>query len=85
MLAIPKTWPQYWALGSERYCCERNANAEPRKMIPTSAKVRGKYRPTASAAKAGGKHVNSKTTQKMSQTWLVSHTGPIACAIASRC
>ena len=43
------------------------------------------WRTTAIRAKAGGKHVKSTTTTKISHTWLASHTGVMARAMSSRC
>jgi hypothetical protein len=37
-------------------------------MMPTSANVSGAKSPVESAANAGGKHVNSATMMKISQT-----------------
>src|SRR2546423_975193 len=36
------------------------------------------------AAKASGKPVHNTTRTKISQTWLASHTGPMACSISRR-
>src|SRR3990172_5334448 len=53
--------------------------------MPISEITSGTIRAVNRSAKAGGKAVNSVTTTRMSQTWFVSHTGPIARKIASRC
>ena len=36
------------------------------------------------AAKASGNPVHSTTSTKISQTWLASHTGPMACSMSVR-
>jgi hypothetical protein len=53
----------------------RNAKPEPRATIPSAARPNGMYRVVMIAAKAGGKAVHNMTRQKISQTWLASHTG----------
>jgi hypothetical protein len=55
----------------------RSAKAAPRKMIPTDARNSGTYSVSMIAANAGGKHVQSTTSTKISQTWFASQTGPI--------
>ena len=55
----------------------RRANAAPRRMIPTAARNSGTYRVSMIGPKAFGKHVQSTTRTKISQTWLASQTGPI--------
>ena len=47
-------------------------------MMPTAAAVSGTYSVDMIAAKAVGNPVHSTTSTKISQTWLASHTGPIA-------
>jgi hypothetical protein len=54
-------------------------------MIPSSTRWKGVNSATLSAANAAGKPVKRRTITKISQTWLASHTGPIAFAMASRC
>ena len=46
----------------------RNANAEPRKMMPSAAAVSGMYNVDAMAAKTAGNPVHTTTSAKMSQT-----------------
>ena len=58
----------------------RNANAAPRKMIPTAARKSGTYRVDATDANATGKAVQKITSTKISQTWLASQTGLIECS-----
>ncbi len=53
-------------------------------MIPSAAAVSGMYSVDMTAAKTGEKPVHSTTRTKISQTWLVSHTGPRACSISDR-
>ena len=62
----------------------RNANAEPRTMIPNAARVSGMYRVEATAPNSGGKQVHSTTSTKISQTWLASQTGPMECSMSRR-
>ena len=59
----------------------RNANAAPRAIIPKAASVSGTYSVDATAANPAGNPVHSTTSTKISQTWLASQTGPIACSI----
>src|SRR6476661_764728 len=60
-------------------------NAEPRSTIPMSMSESGMCSSVPNAANAGGKQTNSMTTTTMSQTWLASQIGPMACAMRSRC
>src|SRR3990172_7202830 len=53
--------------------------------MPISEITSGTKSAVNRSAKAGGKAVNSVTTTRISQTWFVSQTGPIARKIASRC
>ena len=62
----------------------RSAKPEPRRMMPTAARVSGMYRVDMIEANAGGKQVHSTTRTKMSQTWLVSQTGPMDCSMSTR-
>ena len=62
----------------------RNANPEPRSTIPSAAIVSGTKTVNVIDAYASGKHVQSTTQVKISQTWFASHTGPIACSITER-
>ena len=62
----------------------RNANAAPRRMMPTAASVSGTYSVDMIGANAVGKPVHSVTSTKISQTWLASHTGPIDSSINAR-
>src|SRR3954468_11492954 len=62
----------------------RNANPDPRRTIPNAAIVSGTNTVKVIDAYATGKHVHSTTNVKMSQTWLASHTGPIACSMTAR-
>lgn len=61
----------------------RNANAAPRAMIPSAAMPSGTQYASLTAANASGNEVQATTSMKISHTWLVSHTGPIACSITS--
>jgi len=54
-------------------------------MIPTATRVRGMNSVDMMEANAGGKQVHNTTSTKMSQTWFVSHTGPMACSMRTRC
>src|SRR6476659_247341 len=62
----------------------RNANPDPRNTMPNAAIVSGTNTVSVIEAYASGKHVHSTTNVKISQTWLASHTGPIACSITAR-
>ena len=62
----------------------RKAKPDPRNTMPSAARPRGMYSVRMMAAKAGGKAVQSTTRQKISQTWLASHTGPKEASICSR-
>src|SRR5262245_333545 len=62
----------------------RKANPEPRSTIPNAAMVSGTNTVSVIDAYASGKQVHNTTQVKMSQTWLASHTGPIACSITAR-
>ncbi len=62
----------------------RNANAAPRAIMPNAAIVSGAYSVEATGVKPAGNPVHSTTSTKISQTWLASHTGPIACSITAR-
>ena len=59
----------------------RNANPDPRRTIPRAAMLSGTNSVSVIDAYASGKHVQSTTNEKISQTWFASHTGPIACSI----
>src|SRR5690348_6160426 len=62
----------------------RSAYAVPRKMIPIAAISSGTASVDTIEPNAPGKHVQATVSTKMSQTWLASHTGPIACLVWSR-
>ena len=62
----------------------RNANAAPRAIIPKAARVSGTYSVDATGVNPAGNPVHSTTSTKISQTWLASQTGPIACSITAR-
>ena len=62
----------------------RKAKLEPRKTTPSRNSVSGTCRAIDSAAKAGGKPVNSSTTTRISQTWLASQIGPMARSMIAR-
>ena len=53
-------------------------------MIPSAARKSGIASVEATDPNATGKHVQKTTSTKISQTWLASHTGPIALAIRVR-
>ena len=63
----------------------RKVNAAPRSTMPTSITVSGMCSATESAAQAGGKQTNSRTTTTIIQTWLASQMGAMARAMRSRC
>ena len=56
----------------------RNANPEPRSTMPSAASDSGTNIVRVIDANAVGKPVQRTTRQKISQTWLASHTGPMA-------
>ena len=62
----------------------RNANAAPRRMMPTAASVSGTYSVDMIGANALGNPVHSVTSTKINHTWLASHTGPIDSSISAR-
>ena len=62
----------------------RKANAAPRAIIPKAARVSGTYSVDATGVNPAGNPVHSTTSTKISQTWLASQTGPIACSITAR-
>src|SRR5262245_52672414 len=62
----------------------RNANPDPRSTIPNAAIVSGTNTVSVIDAYASGKHVHRTTNVKISQTWLASHPGQIACSITAR-
>ena len=62
----------------------RNAKLEPRNTMPSAASDSGTNSVSVIDANASGKPVHSTTRQKISQTWLASHTGPIEWAMTAR-
>ena len=54
----------------------RNAKLEPRSTMPNAASDSGTNSVSPIDANASEKPVHSTTRQKISQTWLASHTGP---------
>ena len=62
----------------------RKAKLEPRSTMPNAAIDSGTNRVSVIEAYASEKPVHSTTKQKISQTWLASHTGPIEWSITSR-
>src|ERR1700759_2575557 len=53
----------------------REANPEPRRTIPSTARISGTYKVLKMALKTDGKAVQRTTRMKTSQTWLASQTG----------
>ena len=62
----------------------RKAKLDPRNTIPKAANVSGTNSVKVIDAKASENPVHSTTRQKINQTWLASHTGPIEWSITSR-
>ncbi len=62
----------------------RKANPAPRSTIPTAARVKGTNSVSMIEAYASEKPVHRRTKQKINQTWLASHTGPIDWSISRR-
>jgi hypothetical protein len=62
----------------------RKAKLDPRRTIPSAASVRGMYSVVMIDANARPKAVQHTTMQKTSQTWLASHTVPIAESMSAR-
>ena len=62
----------------------RNAKLEPRRTMPSAASESGTKSVSVIDANASEKPVHSTTRQKMSHTWLASHTGPMECATTAR-
>ena len=62
----------------------RNAKLDPRNTIPSAASASGTNSVSVIDANASGNPVHNTTRQKISQTWLASHTGPIECAMTAR-
>ena len=58
----------------------RNAKLEPRSTMPSAASESGTNSVSVIDANASENPVHSTTRQKISHTWLASHTGPIECA-----
>src|SRR5262245_43870645 len=56
----------------------RNAKLAPRRTMPSAARLSGTNNVRVIDANASEKPVHSTTSTKISQTWLASHTGPIA-------
>ncbi len=67
-----------------RFTTSWKANPEPRRTIPSAARHSGMNRVDITASKATEKAVHNTTRMKISQTWLASHTGPIAESISRR-
>ena len=61
-----------------------NANPAPRSTMPSAARLSGMNSVEKIASNAAENAVQSTTRTKISQTWLASHTGPIAQSISSR-
>jgi hypothetical protein len=53
--------------------------------MPTRKSVSGTWSAVEMTAKALGKAPKSTTAARMSQTWLASHTGPMADSMSARC
>ena len=62
----------------------RNAKPAPRRTIPSAASVSGTNSVDMIAANASENAVQSTTRQKISHTWLASHTGASARSISAR-
>ena len=62
----------------------RKAKLEPRSTMPSAASESGTNSVSVIDCERLGNPVHSTTRQKISQTWLASHTGPIECAIDGR-
>src|SRR6478672_2266738 len=62
----------------------RNAKLEPRTTIPNAASVSGTNKVSMIDANVSANAVHSTTRQKISQTWLASHTGPIEWSTKAR-
>ena len=60
------------------------ANPDPRRTMPSAARLSGMNSVEKIASNADEKPVHSTTRTKISQTWLASHTGPIAQSMSSR-
>src|SRR5215510_1531789 len=56
----------------------RNAKLAPRRTMPSAARLSGTNNVKVIDANASEKPVHSTTSTKINQTWLASHTGPIA-------
>src|ERR1044072_2482276 len=55
----------------------RNAKLEPRRTMPSAARLRGTKRVSVIEANAAENAVHRTTSVKISHTWLASQTGPI--------
>jgi hypothetical protein len=62
----------------------RKAKLAPRSTMPSAANVSGTNSVRVIEANASGKPDHSTTSERMSHTWLASHTGPIEWSITAR-
>jgi len=62
----------------------RKAKLEPRSTMPRAAIDSGTNSVSVIDANASANAVHNTTRQKMSQTWLASHTGPMEWAMTAR-
>ncbi len=60
------------------------ANPDPRRTMPSAARLSGMNNVEKIASNADEKPVHRTTSTKISHTWLASHTGPIAQSMSSR-
>ncbi len=67
-----------------RFATSWKANPAPRRTIPNAARQSGMNSVDITASKATENAVQRTTRMKISQTWLASHTGPIAQSISRR-
>ena len=83
-LAAPNSALQRRCTASSRASYRRKTNAEPRSTMPIRTAVIGMCSAVMVAANPGGNAVKNTTITRMSQTWLASQIGPMACSIAAR-
>src|SRR6266404_5059859 len=67
-----------------RVTCSRNAKLEPRRTMPSPAIDSGTNNVSPTDANTSGKLVHNTTSEKISQMWLASHTGAMACWMIAR-